>query len=137
MNRGAVFHANHTESGILDLVGLRIPGAESVAFCGLGKVPQFVKYGTIHADRLVIAHHPQRHVQRMRADINERPAALQRFVGEYPPGGNRAAAHGMRLGIIDIPQLTVFTCCVKCLDFGTETVLIADSELFAAFFPRL
>ena len=99
MNRGAVFHANHTESGILDLVGLRIPGAESVAFCGLGKVPQFVKYGTIHADRLVIAHHPQRHVQRMRADINERPAALQRFVGEYPPGGNRAAAHGMRLGI--------------------------------------
>ena len=39
MNRGAVFHANHTESGILDLVGLRIPGAESVAFCGLGRCP--------------------------------------------------------------------------------------------------
>ena len=40
----------------------------------------------------------------MSGDVDEGPAALLRFVGEYAPGGDTAAADSGRLSIIDIAQ---------------------------------
>ena len=73
----------------------------------------------------------------MRADVDQRTAALCVFVEENAPGGNRSAADGGSLGVVDIAEGAVLNLLLQIERIGTVTALIADRELLAAALCRV
>ena len=67
----------------------------------------------------------------MRADIDQRTAALLLFVDEHTPGRNCSATDSDSLGIVDFAEVVLIGEVFKIHGFLAETVLIADGEDFA------
>jgi len=64
----------------------------------------------------------------VRADIDQRTAALLLFVDEHTPGRNCSATDSDSLGIVDFAEVVLIGEVFKIHGFLAETVLIADSE---------
>ncbi|MPN17844.1 hypothetical protein SDC9_165199 [bioreactor metagenome] len=73
----------------------------------------------------------------MGSDVDQRAAALFRFVREDAPGRYTFAADGVRLGKIDVPQFAFAAGVVSSEGIGTEAVLVADRQFFACAFGSI
>ena len=80
----------------------------------------------------VVIHDIQRQIERMRADVDERPAPLLFFVQKYAPGRNGAAADRLGAREIYLAERTLFRFFFEIFYFGAIAVLIADGQDFTA-----
>ena len=70
----------------------------------------------------------------MRADIDQRAAALFFFVEEYAPCRNGAATDRMRFREVNFAQLAGFDGFFQVTAIRAVTVVVADAEFFACAF---
>ena len=120
----AVLELDKSESRILNGELFRIPGAPGIG--GVLGIGQLAVGGADNHLRLIVIHEPEREIQRMGADIDERTAALLILVEEYAPGGHGAAADGQRAGIVDFTQITVVNGGLQVGGIGTVAALIPN-----------
>lgn len=86
VDRGAVFHYDKAEGGILNRKLLFRPVAPRVA--GRELFAQLLINRADAVFRLVVVHAPEGKVKRVRSDIDQRTAALLIFVEKHAPGRN-------------------------------------------------
>ena len=101
----AVLELDQAEGAVLDLELGRIPGAHDVGRAA--DLGDLVEGGAEHRRGLVVVHHPQGQVEGMRAEVDERAAALLLLVHEDAPDRHAAAPGGEGLGEVDLAQFAV------------------------------
>ena len=134
-DHGAVLHPDESERGILYLEGFRIPVAERISLIRL--VGQLVEYRSCDRRHLIIVHHPERQVQRVGPDIDQRPAALLFFIQEYAPGRHRAPSQCVRFREIDLSQFSAAAHFFQISRVRAVTVLVCDIQHTSSLFRRI
>ncbi len=90
-----------------------------------------------HLDGLGIAHQVQAGVQHVDADVDDRTAPLELFVGKDAPSGNPAAADRVDPRGVDVPDLAPIDDPFRRLHLGGKAVVQPKGEHFAHPLRRL
>ena len=128
VNDRSVLHNDKAERRVLGGETVNVPIAPGIT--RLRVLVEFVERLAHAVRRLVVVHHMESKVKRVRSDIDKRTAALLFLVDEHAPGGNGSSADCDCLCVINLAEFAVLRHLLHIHTVRTPSALIADSKHF-------